>query len=145
MSIFKISLPGTDVKNARIQDLVLSSLYPNPKIDTTASPPHAGIIFLNWQAVGLSQANNTTKLIYSFSHGYDYIPTAFAAYKFDNGSLVTDGVLPFQYGNLGEITIDTDPTNVNIKYQSIDLASTTVIPPFLMQIRFYVMADRGKA
>lgn len=143
MSIIKLSLPGIDVKSSRLSDEVIDSRYANPKIDTEATPPHTGIVFLAWNTTGLIYPIGTNRILYSFSHGYSYIPTAFAAYSFDSGATRVKGTLPFQLGALGIITIDTDATNVNIKYHSVDVTATAV-PAFTMQIRFYVMAERGK-
>lgn len=143
MSTFRIALPGNDVHTARIQDLAIDRRYPNPKIYTKANPPHTGIIFLNW-ASSIGVNFQTTKILHSFKHNYNYIPTVFASYKFDNGSQILRGTLPFQYGALGVITMDADDTNINLKYYSIDGAiPATTIPPFTMQIRFYVMAESG--
>lgn len=143
MSTFRIALPGNDVHTARIQDLAIDRRYPNPKIYTKANPPHTGIIFLNWaSSIGINF--QTTKILHPFKHNYNYIPTVFASYKFDNGSQVLRGTLPFQYGALGIITMDADDTNINLKYYSTDAAiPATTIPPFTMQIRFYVMAESG--
>lgn len=142
MSIFKIALPGNDVKDASISQEVLDSQFPSPKVNTLAQPPHAGIIHLNWSS-SVAVPLGTTKLIYSFPHGYDYIPSCFASYSFDNGSVRNSGVLPFQYGAIGVILLDADIRNINLKYFSADLAGVTVVPPFLMQVRFYVFAERG--
>ncbi len=141
MNIFKLSLPNNDVKRARIQDVVLDSTYPNPKINTKADPPHAGTISLNWvDTTGVPYA--TTKLLYSFAHGYNKMPTVFASYKYDTGLVVRRGTLPFQLGALGMISIDADAKNINLKYYSFDIFDTP-IPPFIMQIRFYVMVEHG--
>jgi hypothetical protein len=139
---FRVALPGQDAIRGRLQDMVLDARYPSPKIDVTARPPHAGIISIYWNDT-TAIANDTTRLIYPFSHGYNYTPTAFASYRFDSGSSIIRGTLPFQYGSIGMITIDTDRENVNLKYHSTDLASVTPIPAFIMQVRFYVMAERG--
>lgn len=138
---FKLALPGFDAQSARVWEEVLDNLYPSPKIDTTPVPPHAGIIFLNW-ADTTAVPNNTTKLLYSFPHGYNHIPTVFASYSYDNGTIRLRGTLAFQNGALGMITIDADEENINLKYYSFDLASTA-ITPFIMQVRFYVMAEHG--
>jgi hypothetical protein len=143
MNIFKISLPGQDVRGARLNEEVVDSIYPSPKVSTIASPPHAGIIHLNWSS-SIILPNPTVKNLYSFAHGYNQIPSTLAVFSFDNGTTKTNGILPFNYGALGLILIDADSTNVNLKYISFDLAST-VIPVFIMQVRFYVFAERGYA
>lgn len=138
-----MALPDRDVKRGRAVDMVLDARYPSPKIDILPNPPHAGIIFVNWNdTTGLAAGN--IKLLYSFPHGYGYVPTAFASYRFDNGSNILRGTLPFQNASIGEIIIDTDEINVNVKYYSFD---QNVVPlaigPFTMQIRFYVMSEHG--
>lgn len=139
---FSIALPGKDVYRGKVTDMVIDSRYPSPKIDTTAKPPHAGIVFVNWSS-SISLASGDSRLIYSFPHNYNNIPTVMASYEFDNGSARLKGTLPFQYGGLGIITIDADNKNINIKYYSTDFAAT-VIPAFTMKIRFYVMSEQGK-
>lgn len=143
MTEFRLALPGTDVHRGRPQDMVLDSRLDSPKIDTTASPPHAALIFLNWnRTAGIP--DDTTLLLYSFPHNYNQIPIVIAAYKFDNGSNVLKGVLPFQLGGQGIITMDADEENINLKYYSIDgNVSPTDILPFIMQLRYYVMAEAG--
>ena len=139
---FSIALPGKDVYRGKVTDMVIDSRYPNPKIDTLGKPPHAGVIFLNW-ASSIAVPETTIRLIYSFPHNYNFIPTVMASYDFDNGSARLKGTLPFQYGGLGIITIDADEKNINLKYYSTDFAAT-VVPPFTMQVRFYVMAEQGE-
>lgn len=141
MNVVRIALPGADIIRGKVEEMVLDSVYPSPKIDTTASPMHVGTIYLNWDSTA-SVAYDTIKLLYSFPHNYDYIPSVFAAYRFDNGSNILQGTLPFQNGALGMITIDADEKNINLKYYSFDLFSSAIIP-FNMQIRFYVMAEEG--
>lgn len=141
--VFKISLPGNAVRDADLKNEAIDSRYASPKISTVATPPHAGIIYLNWQSTTLSYPERTTKVLYSFQHNYATIPTVFASYKFDNGTQHIYGTLPLQIGSLGLIILDTDKTYVNLKYFSLDIANTTPIPPFALKIRFYVMAEAG--
>lgn len=142
MTRFAIAQPGSDAADPSVLHKVVDSLYPSPKINTKANPPHAGLIDLNW-ASSISVPNQTTKLLYQIPHGYNYIPGAFAGFSFDNGTTRISGTLPFSLGGIGLIILDADPTYVNLKYYSTDLASTTLIPPFTMLIRFYITADRG--
>lgn len=142
--VFRVALPNTDVRRAKVSEMVLDSRYPSPKIDTTARPPHAGIIFVNWNNTTTILNSGTTKLLYSFPHGYNKIPTAIASYTFDNGTVRPKGTLPFQVGALGIILIDADEVNINLKYFSTDLTSTP-IPVFTMKVRFYVFAEHGVA
>lgn len=143
MSALKVALPGKDISSSDLQDFVLNSLAASPKINTKALPVHAGIIRVNWQSSNIAVALNTTRVLYSFPHGYNYVPTVFGVHHFDNGSFQTDGVLPFQYGGLGMLLIDADATNINLKYFSTDFSNTFPVTPFFMQVRFYVFAERG--
>lgn len=142
--VFRVALPGVDVRKAQPQDLIVSSEYPNPKIYTLANPPHAGIVFLNWNTTtGIAQG--ITKLIYPFPHSFTYTPTVFASYQTTNFG-GQGGTLPFQVGALGVLTIDADAKNINLKYFSVDPSVTPAsIPQFTMQIKYYVMVERGIA
>lgn len=141
MNKFTLVVPGADVRNPNLSDIIVSDLYANPKISTVANPEHAGTIFLNWQS-SLTIPDGTTKLLDFFPHGFDYTPTVIATYKFDNGFGKNEGTLPFQLGGLGVIVMDADAVNINLKYQSLDPGVTT-IPPFTMSIRYYVLVERG--
>jgi len=138
--VFKVSLPGKSVDTTKITDLVTSNLYPNPKVDTLASPPHVGTIFLNWTDT-VGPADFTTRLIYSFPHNYNTIPTVIASYKYDDGTILR-GVLGFQLGAIGMIVMDADDKNINLKFYSFNFLGNP-ITPFIMQIRFYVFAEHG--
>lgn len=140
---FRVALPGEDVLRGAISKMIVDSRYPFPKIDTQASPPHAGIIFLNWADTS-GIPDGTIKLLCFFPHGYTKMPTVFGSYAFDNGTNRLNGTLPFQNGALGVIFLDADDVNINLKYYSFDQSiPATAILPFLMQIKFYVMAEHG--
>lgn len=143
MTTMKISLPGFDVKSSHISEEVIDSLYPNPKIDTKASPVHAGIIDVNYAGASLVAPLDGVIVIYSFPHNYSYVPTVLGNFRFDNGVVVRYGILPtgFVLSAGGVLTIDADPTNINLKY--ISLNNSTTISAFLLKVRFYVMAERG--
>jgi hypothetical protein len=81
-------------------------------------------------------------MLYSFPHNYGYIPTVIGTSEFDNGVQQVKGMLPVQIGAMGMVILDSDTTNVNLKYFSFDFGATP-IPPFTLKIRFYVMAERG--
>lgn len=144
MNIFKIVLPGSKVDNSRVAEDIVNSAYPNPKVDTTASPPHAGIIFLNWASTGITMASGTSRLLYSFPHNYNYAPGVFGVCAFDAGSGVKHGPTPFFIGAIGVIVLESDRNNVNLKYFSSDIGGPlTAISPFTMRVRYYVFAERG--
>src|SRR3954471_18535511 len=102
---FSIAQPGSSASDTRVMNKVVDSLYPSPKVNMKASPPHAGLIDLNWSS-SISLPNQTTKTLYQIPHGYDYLPGAFAGFSFDNGSVKVSGTLPFSIGGIGLIIID---------------------------------------
>lgn len=142
-NVFRIALPTNDVRRGKVTEMVLDSRYPSPKIDTTARPPHAGLIFLNWNSSTITIPFGTSRVLYSFPRNYNLCPTAIGSYSFDNGTRKTRGTLPFQMGAQGIILLEADDDNVNLTYYSTDVPGTTVINPFVMQIRFYVFAEHG--
>lgn len=143
MSVFRLALPGFDVHRGRPEQMVADNRLDSPKIDTMANPAHAGIIFLNWtRTAGVPL--DTFLMVYSFPHNYNQMPTVIAGYKFDNGSVVLNGVLPFQLGGQGILTMDADDTNINVKFYSTDGSiPVSDIQAFIMQLRYYVMAEPG--
>lgn len=142
-NVFRVALPNNDIR-AHLDSMAVDSRYASPKIDTLASPAHVGLISLNWNSSTIALPDTTIKLLYYFPHNYNYTPTVFASYKFDNGANILKGTLPFQNGSLGIILMDADTKNINLKYYSTDAgAPASNIPPFIMQIRFYVMAEQG--
>lgn len=144
MNTFRIALPDNKVQTADIKDEVIDSRYPSPKINTKANPPHVGIVYINWATAGLSFALGETKIIHQFPHGYDYVPSTFGVFSFDDGTNRVSGTLPFQFGSLGYIILEADVKNVYIKYFSVDAISPSIpVPQFTFQVRFYVMAERG--
>lgn len=139
--VFRLALPGFDVHRGKIEQMILDSQYPSPKVDTQAVPTHAGLLFLDWQDITPINYDEV-KTIFSFPHRLGRVPIVIASYKFDNGTVVLKGTLPFQLGAFGIITMDADEKNVNLKYYSFDIFGNNM-PQFTMQIRFYVMAELG--
>lgn len=139
---FRLMLPGADIDRHRPQDAVIDRDLDSLKIDTTADPAHAGIIFLDWKSTTRIVNFDETVLLDSFPHKFGKTPIVVASYKFENGTVLLRGTLPFQLGALGMILMDTDDNNVNLKYYSFDFSGLPV-PPFLMQLRYYVMANPG--
>lgn len=140
--VFRLMLPGADVDRHRPDQAVIDRDLDSLKIDTEADPAHAGIIFLDWKDPAKIVPIDNTILLDSFKHDFNQTPIVVASYKFENGTVLLRGTLPFQLGALGLITMDTDEDNVNLKYYSTDFQGF-VVPPFLMQLRYYVMANPG--
>jgi len=142
--VFKLAVPGVRVQGARAKDLIVDSDHPNPKISVLASPPHAGNIALSWENTN-SYAEGTVVTLYSFPHGFQYVPTVLGNYNFNNGSVNINGMLPLQIGALGVIYLECDPINVNLCYVSTDI-NVTPQPtiPFNMMIKYYVFVEPGQ-
>lgn len=145
MSLFRIALPNVDAREAGLTELAVSSDTPSPKISVKAQPPHTGIIDVNWQSSNLTFPYLTSKMIYSFPHGYNYVPSVLGVFKFDNGSVKITGVGGLSIGSIGQIVFESDAKNVNLLYLSFDFGGPlTPVPPFSLQFRFYVFAERGR-
>lgn len=145
MRILKLALPNHDVHSSSLKDQVLNSRYASPKIDTTANPPHAAIINLNWTDT-TAFLWPTIKTAYSFPHGYNYIPAVIGVFSYKSDTLSEKGVLPFHASDQDySIVIEADQTNINIKLSNADrIPPATAIKPFTIKIRYYVFAERGK-
>lgn len=143
MNIFKISLPGFDAKQTKLDEEAVDSIYPSPKVNVLAKPIHAGIFRLTWQSTGLAFASGTTRLLSSFPHNYNYIPSVIGVYRYDNGSRVINGIMPLFIGAQGTVVLDADRNNINLKYFSYDISGSSAVLPFLLNVRFYVFAERG--
>lgn len=142
MRKFRVALPGFNADRARSNELSVSDELPNPKIKLGEDPSHTAILFLDI-ASGPVYANGSITTWYSFKHGYDYIPTVMGVYVGSSSSSDIGGLLPFPVGALGEIFIDADETNINLRFASYDVTSAIPLPEILMRIRYFVMAEFG--
>lgn len=136
-----VSLPDNSVEDVGLDKKTLDSLYPNPKIDTRVIPPHAGVININWISTGVLVADGTDKVLYSFPHGYDYIPTVLACFSLQDASGTLSGILPFATA-FSVVLIDADATFIRIRLYALQTGGLP-LEPFNIQVRFYVMAERG--
>lgn len=153
MNVFKIALPGKDINRASLQEEVLDSTYPSPKINSFANPPHAGIVKIhNTMNSSPLPAFGVTNTLYSFPHGYDYVPTVFGNYIIYNKPDTNPndsfaGQLPEVFVNASSellilLTIEADLNNISINMLGLKVAPST-IAPYIFYIRYYVMAERG--
>lgn len=149
MSKIVIGLPDQDAKQASLDQQVINSLYPSPKINAEVFPPHAGLIDLSWSETTEAPLRGSVRTLYSFPHGYNYVPTVLSNFILDflDGSPPFASMLPLLIGIGGDssvlILMDADLININLKVLGL-FATTTIPGPFKMKIRFYVFAERGK-
>lgn len=98
--LFKISLPGVDVRTASPEQCVVHSDYASPKINKRANPPHRGLLAIS--------INNTTfaagdTVIYRFAHGYTYTPQVWAVFVDTN----RPGIFGFSPFVSGIVSVET--------------------------------------
>lgn len=133
----KISLPGVDVKTATAKELVLSTAYPNPKVQLNKDPAHFGMIQLIYN--GANQiVGDVSRNITQFAHGYNYTP--------GTQCLIIDPVsgvavqMPYQVGALGVFVFEADETYVYLNWSAIGLFPTEITPG-IYNFRYYLFAD----
>lgn len=136
MSNFKLST--TDIKSTKPSDYSVNRLYPNPKIKLRQNPPHIGIIRLD---IITSPVYGSGGIFtwYSFPHGYDYIPSVIGVFI----SGTSSGILPVAFGAVGQIFIDADEKNVNIKFEDFGIGAVPLTEAHY-RIRYYVFAEEGR-
>jgi hypothetical protein len=81
-NIITISAPGTDVRSATGADVIFTTKYPFAKLDTTNDISFQTIsILLNVEPSQPTALSTTRTLLYSFPHGYKYIPSIWADWQ----------------------------------------------------------------
>lgn len=141
MSELKLSL--TDIRSTRPSDYILNRKYPNPKVALGRTPPHIGILKVDVISQPIYSSGNIVTW-YSFPHSYDYIPTVIGLFFGSQGDFTNGGVLPYgSWGALGEMFMDADERNVNVKFQSFDLSATALGERHFF-IRYYVFAEEAR-
>jgi hypothetical protein len=69
--VVKLSLPGYDVRTATPEQCAIHSSYPPLKSKLGQSPKHSATLNVDFTG---PITQDLTQTIYSFPHGYDYIP-----------------------------------------------------------------------
>jgi hypothetical protein len=151
----KIATPGVDAQTATAANLLMNMTYPIAKLDITkaASFQNITIAFNNDPPEpGVGLTNST--LIYSFPHGYSYVPqvwsmiteivppTSQTPYQTYNQDRMLLSVKTFEGVDSASIAVRTDATNVNIyvdKYRLSGVAGSLV--PCVVKLRVYVFAQ----
>lgn len=140
MSLFRLSLG--DAHEGKASQVIVDRRYPNPKVKLNQTPAHIGILKLDIVS-GPTYSSGDIITWGSFPHGYDYMPTVVGLFidglsGFDDG-----GILPYSgIGSLGQIFLDADERNINVKFESFDLFGTP-LPARHLRIRYYVFAEEG--
>jgi hypothetical protein len=79
----KVSLPGFDVLSATPEQCAVHSSYPPLKSKTNQPDPHFATLVVDFTGpIALS----TARTLYTFNHGYGYVPFNIASIVFDDGT-----------------------------------------------------------
>ncbi len=142
MSTFKLS--QTDIDSTNPNDSIVDRKYPNPKVALNQTPSHIGVLKVDVISGSVYTQGNIITW-YSFPHPYDYIPTVIGLFYSAQGDFTNGGILPYtNFGALGEVFLDADEHNVNVKFQSFDIFGGTPLPERHFFIRYYVFAEEAR-
>lgn len=134
--IFKVSLPGIDVKNASPEECVVHSDYPSPKINKHAKPTHRGLIRIN--------LNNTypvgDTVLFAPLHGYDYTPMVWAVIaEAGSANINVFGFQPYVSG-LFQLTVKTDKKKM---YVIATAFGAPQAPAVTLLVSFAIFVENG--
>lgn len=152
-----VSSPGTSLTTAQGQNITFNTRYPFAKLDSTKVPSFQIItIFFNTEppnpAVGVGSSGSLETLIYSYPHGYTYIPSTWFLLSLDNfvsvkgseGSWIVGAATGLSPAN-AQFNIKVDATNVNFyvnKFWSNDgITPAPSVIGFFVTIRAYVFVE----
>jgi hypothetical protein len=81
-NILTIAAPNTDTRSARGADVFFTTKYPFMKLDTTNEVSFQTIsVLFNSEPPQPPAFSYTNTLIYSFAHGYDYVPSVWLTWQ----------------------------------------------------------------
>ena len=135
---FKISLPGFDVKTATPEQCAVHSSFTNFKAKAGQDDPHWATLDVDFTA---TVTQNVTHTVYSFTHGYTYIPAALAMIDFTtNASAKVYGI---GYAAVGaNLLIEAYTTSTQFIVTVYDNANFTGANARLL-VSYYIFADPG--
>lgn len=87
--VAKVSLPGYDVGSATPEKCSIHSGYPSLKAKTGQTSPHFATLSVDFSA---TVTQNVTHTVYSFNHGYGYVPFSLASIVFNTGTQYIVGI-----------------------------------------------------
>lgn len=134
----KVALPGYDATKATPEQCSLHSSYPALKSKTDQENPHHATLKVDFTS-GISQGSTHT--IYSFEHGYDYVPLNFASIVLDVGSTIIYGINRAAVGSTLDVSVGCTATHFEVKvfdnFNWIDSNTT-------LEISYYIFAEDGE-
>lgn len=149
----KASIPEKSVTNAPAADIAFTSKYPFHKLDSSKeySFQNINVYFKSEPPVAARTQ------IYSFDHGYNYIPATWMMFSVPlNASLNSQASPAYGYANsamrfgaagaVGIITMEVDNKQVRLYSTSQDTTAGGIFPQLTIRdytvvIRLYVFAD----
>lgn len=138
----ELRLSQTDIRSTKPSDYILNRKYPNPKVALGQTPAHIGILKVDVVSQPVYGFGDIVTW-YSFPHPYDYIPAVIGLFFGSQGDFTNGGILPYgTWGALGEVFMDADERNVNVKFQSFDVSAIPLGERHFF-IRYYVFAEEG--
>ena len=149
-----VSANGSDTRSASGAQILFNADNPFSKLDTTntVSFQNINLLFNSDPPVpGVGGTSIVTK-VYSFPHGYSYVPQTWVLYQNDSGtgnsSSLTygyeDSTIASQPGfNFAYLHVEADATDVNIYVnKTAGLVPTNPsIQGFTLKLRIYVFVD----
>lgn len=136
----KITLPGYDIATATPEQCAVHSSYVSPKVKKTVSPVHRGVVQITFTTTSIPVGKTT---LYSFAHGYSYVPSVVASFKASGGPFGTlYGTMPWIAGDFDTVNISADSTNVYIIWHKY--ASAGNVNGLVLTVSYYVFAESGR-
>ena len=148
-----VSSPNVSLSTATASQIIFTTKYPFAKLDTTNLNSFTVLtILLTKDVANPASVNNTaTTLIYSYAHGYTYVPSTWFLMSIDGFKTVSGQENGFIYGANSSagvssvtLTIVVDAVNVNF-YANKFWGGVNPSPPNItgtvITIRSYVFVE----
>lgn len=152
MPIFSISKDGYDTRSASNEQLLVNSDYPFAKLDTQNNVSFQNIRIFFSRDTPFTAGATVKTLVYSFAHGYTYVPQVWVLYQNQGSTGLGTG---FSYGyedslilgndafNTATLHIEVDSQNVNVYVikQTSAIPNNPNIASYVLLLRVYVFVD----
>lgn len=135
--VAKVSLPGYDVRTATPEQCAIHSSYPPLKAKVNEASPHIATLVVDFTG---TVTQGVTHTLYSFNHGYGYIPFSLSSIVFNDGA---QDVIGLGFAGIGAtLAIDAFCTSTEFKITIFDDFNWTSNSASL-QVSYYVFAEDG--
>ena len=148
-----VSAPGKSLIGATAQDVTFSTRYPFAKLDSTNVNSFQVItLFFNTEPPNPTPGNSNKTLVYSYPHGYTYIPSSWFLISKDTFINVLGSEGSWLIGNAAStnnatavFTVEIDAVNVNFYISKFVANITTPVYPniigYFLSIRAYIFVE----